>query len=229
VLEELRREACEANLLLPRYGLIRLTFGNASALDRDRGVLAIKPSGVAYEELRPEQMVLVDLEGKVVEGELRPSSDTPTHVGLYRAFPGIRGVVHTHSRFATAFAQAGMPVPCYGTTHADYFRGEIPVTRPLTAAEIQGEYEWETGRVIAERFADLDPTERPGVLVHGHGPFAWGPSGSKAAENACAAELLAEMAFYARQLNPELPPLDPVLQDRHFLRKHGRTAYYGQV
>jgi L-ribulose-5-phosphate 4-epimerase len=138
-------------------------------------------------------------------------------------------VVHTHSRFATAFAQAGMPVPCYGTTHADYFRGEIPVTRPLTAAEIQGEYEWETGRVIAERFADLDPTERPGVLVHGHGPFAWGPSGSKAAENACAVELLAEMAFYARQLNPELPPLDPVLQDRHFLRKHGRTAYYGQV
>lgn len=229
MLEELRREACEANLLLPRYGLIHLTFGNASALDRERGILAIKPSGVAYEELRPEGMVLVDLEGKVVEGELRPSSDTPTHVYLYRAFPGIRGVVHTHSRFATTFAQAGMPVPCYGTTHADYFRGEIPVTRPLTAPEIQGEYEWETGRVINERFADLDPAERPGVLVHGHGPFVWGPTGGKAAENACAVELLAEMAFHARQLNPGLRPLDQVLQDRHFLRKHGKTAYYGQA
>lgn len=229
MLEELRREACEANLLLPRYDLIHLTFGNASALDRERGILAIKPSGVAYEELRPEVMILVDLEGKVVEGELRPSSDTPTHVYLYRAFPGIRGVVHTHSRFATAFAQAGMPVPCYGTTHADYFRGEIPVTRPLTAPEIQGEYEWETGRVISERFADLDPAERPGVLVHGHGPFAWGPTGGKAAENACAVELLAEMAFHARQLNPGLHPLGQVLQDRHFLRKHGKTAYYGQA
>ena len=229
MLEDLRREACEANLLLPRYGLIHLTFGNASALDRERGILAIKPSGVAYEELRPEGMVLVDLEGKVVEGELRPSSDTPTHVYLYRAFPGIRGVVHTHSRFATAFAQAGMPVPCYGTTHADYFRGEIPVTRPLTPEEIQGEYEWETGRVISERFADLDPAERPGVLVHGHGPFAWGPTGGKAAENACAVELLAEMAFHARQLNPGLHPLGQVLQDRHFRRKHGKTAYYGQA
>jgi L-ribulose-5-phosphate 4-epimerase len=200
MLTELKREAYEANLLLPRYGLIHLTFGNASAIDRDRGIVAIKPSGVAYENLGVESMVLVDLEGTRVEGELRPSSDTATHVRLYRAFPSIRGVVHTHSRFATSFAQAGRPVPCYGTTHADYFHGEIPVTRRLTRREIAGAYEWETGEVIAERFSRLDPEEFPGVLVHSHGPFAWGPSGARAAEHAYVMELLAEMALHSLRL-----------------------------
>jgi len=228
MLKELKREAYEANMLLPQYGLIHLTWGNASVVDRSAGILAIKPSGVSYDLLKADDMVLVDLEGKKVEGDLNPSSDTPTHVRLFQAFPAIAGVVHTHSKFATSFAQAGRPIPCYGTTHADYFYGDVPVTRKLTAEEIEGEYEWKTGDVIAERFADLDAEEHPGVLVHSHGPFAWGPGGSKAAENASVMEMLAEMALYSLQLTPQLRPVDQVLLDRHFKRKHGEEAYYGQ-
>jgi len=228
MLKELKREAYEANMLLPRYGLIHLTFGNASAIDRDRGILAIKPSGVSYDALAPENMVLVDLEGKTAEGALKPSSDTPTHVRLYQAFTTIRGVAHTHSLFATAFAQAGEAIPCYGTTHADYFYGEIPITRPMTREEIEGEYERETGNVIVEHFAGLHPEERPGILVRSHGPFAWGQSGAQAAENAHALELLAEMALHSRQVNPTVQPIDRVLLKRHFRRKHGEDAYYGQ-
>ena len=227
--DELKRQAWEANLLLPHYGLVRLTFGNASVVDREAGVIAIKPSGVAYDELQPADMVVIDLAGNRVEGSLRPSSDTPTHACLYQAFPGIRAVIHTHSRYATAFAQAGLPVPCFGTTHADYFRGDIPVTAPLTPEQVDGEYEWETGRAIAARFADLSPTAQPGVLVRSHGPFAWGASGTRAAENAYAMEILAEMALYSRQLSPGLQPIGETLIGRHFDRKHGGAAYYGQA
>lgn len=228
MLAELKREAHAANMLLPQYGLIHLTWGNASVLDPDKGILAIKPSGVSYDVLEPRDMVLVDLDGKTVEGELKPSSDTPTHVRLYRAFPSIRGVVHTHSKFATAFAQAGRPIPCYGTTHADYFYGDVPVTRKLTREEVEGAYEWQTGEVIAECFASLNPEEYPGVLVHSHGPFAWGTSGAKAAENASVLEMLAEMALYSLQLAPDLHPVDQFLLDKHYKRKHGKDAYYGQ-
>ena len=200
-----------------------------SVVDRDRGILAIKPSGVSYDVMKPDDMVLVDLEGKQVEGGgLSPSSDTPTHVRLYLAFESIAGVVHTHSKFATSFAQAGRPVPCFGTTHADFFHGDIPITRALTHEEIKGRYEWETGEVIAERFEDLDPEAFPGVLVRGHGPFSWGPSGRKAVENAFAMELVAEMAVRTLALNPKAEAVDQVLLDKHFLRKHGKDAYYGQ-
>jgi L-ribulose-5-phosphate 4-epimerase len=230
VFDALKRQAFAANQLLPEYGLISLTFGNASVLDRDRGVLAIKPSGIAYADLRPEDMVLLDLEGSPVEqAGLRPSSDTSTHICLYRAFPSVRAVVHTHSRAATAFAQAEMAVPCLGTTHADYFRGEIPVTGPLSPAQIDGDYEWETGNAIVARFAELDPSERPGVLVARHGPFAWGPDGARAAESAYAMELLAEMALATLCLRPNQSPMPAALMDRHFSRKHGGTAYYGQA
>lgn len=231
MLTELKREAYEANVALPRHGLINLTFGNASALDRDRGIFAIKPSGVDYASLRPAQMVLVDLEGKIVEGKLNPSSDTPTHHRLFLAFPGIAGVVHTHSTHATAFAQAGRPIPIFGTTHADYFNGDIPVTRHLTPAEIRGAYEWETGNVIVERFArdHLDPLDFPAVLVQRHAPFTWGPSVAKAVEVAVAVECIAQMALHSLQLAPRLKPLEPALLARHFKRKHGPGAYYGQV
>jgi L-ribulose-5-phosphate 4-epimerase len=173
-------------------------------------------------------MVLVDLDGRKVDGAFNPSTDTPTHVRTYQAFDSVGGVVHTHSKFATAFAQAGKPVPCYGTTHADYFYGEIPITRKMTPEEITQAYELGTGNVIVERFGDLDPLKYPGVLVHNHGPFAWGPTGEKAAENAVAMELLAEMAYYTLQLTPEIPPIDQALLDKHFKRKHGKDAYYGQ-
>ncbi len=173
-------------------------------------------------------MVLVDLEGKIVEGSLRPSSDTPTHRRLFQAFPGIRSIVHTHSRHAVSFAQAGRGIPCLGTTHADYFYGEVPVTHPMTADEIRGEYEWETGNVIIERFIKLDPEKMSAVLVHGHGPFAWGASGAKAVENALALEIIAEMAWKTLSINPSAAPLSQALIDKHFLRKHGATAYYGQ-
>jgi len=228
MLDELKRVSYEANMLLPKHGLINLTFGNASVIDRDAGVLAIKPSGVSYETLKPKDMVLVDLDGKKVEGKPNPSSDTPTHVRLYGAFESISGVVHTHSRFATAFAQAGRPIECYGTTHADFFYGQVPITRKMTSEEITGHYELETGSVIVERFIDLDPQEYPGVLVHNHGPFAWGPTGEKAVENAVAMELIAEMAYYTLQLAPQVPPIDRALLDKHFKRKHGKDAYYGQ-
>jgi L-ribulose-5-phosphate 4-epimerase len=228
MLTELKREAYEANLALPVHGLVHLNFGNASALDRKRGIFAIKPSGVDYRELRAAAMVLVDLDGQVVEGKLRPSSDTPTHAELYRGFAKIGGIVHTHSVYGTAFAQAGRAIPALGTTHADYFFGEIPVTRLLRKSEIEAAYEIETGRVIRETFARQDPVETPGVLVNRHAPFAWGPTAAKAVENAVALELCARMAYYSLQLAPGRAPIERPLLHRHFLRKHGDGAYYGQ-
>lgn len=229
MLTELKREAYEANLALPKHGLINLTFGNASAIDRKKGIFAIKPSGVAYEDLRPEDMVLIDLEGNQVEGTMRPSSDTPTHRRLFLAFGSIGGVVHTHSSHATAFAQAGREIPIFGTTHADYFFGNIPVTRKMTADEIGGgAYEWETGNVIVERFAGLDPADFPAVLVNRHAPFTWGSSVSKAVEVAVATECIADMALMSLQLEPKLPEIEPELLNKHFKRKHGAGAYYGQ-
>jgi L-ribulose-5-phosphate 4-epimerase len=229
MLTELKREAYEANLLLPKHGLINLTFGNASALDRTRGIFAIKPSGVDYAVLKPADMVLVDLDGKKVEGKLNPSSDTATHRRLYLAFKAVGGIVHTHSSHATAFAQAGRAVPIFGTTHADYFYSEIPVTRKMTAAEIgNGAYEWETGNVIVERFAKLDPLDCPAVLVNRHAPFAWGPTVAKAVEVAVAAECCAHMALMSLQLEPKLKSIEAALLNKHFKRKHGPGAYYGQ-
>jgi L-ribulose-5-phosphate 4-epimerase len=228
MLTELKREAYEANLALPKHGLINLTFGNASAIDRGRGIFAIKPSGVDYESLRAADMVLVDLEGKKVEGKLNPSSDTPTHRRLFLGFRAIGGVVHTHSSCATAFAQAGKPIPAFGTTHADYFYGEIPVTRRMTPKEISSAYEWETGNVILERFAKIDPLNCPAVLVNRHAPFTWGATLAKAVEVAIAAECCASMALMSLQLAPKLPPIEPELLNKHFKRKHGPEAYYGQ-
>ncbi|MFZ4680861.1 MAG: L-ribulose-5-phosphate 4-epimerase [Terrimicrobiaceae bacterium] len=221
-------ECYEANMLLPKFGLVDLTFGNVSVIDRTSGIFGIKPSGVDYAALKPSDIVLLDLDGRQVSGTLRPSSDTPTHLRLFQAFPSIRAVVHTHSRHAVSFAQAGRGIPCLGTTHADYFYGEVPVTRPLTPEEIGGAYERETGNVIVERFAGLDPLQVPAVLVHGHGPFAWGSSGAKAVENAFALEVVAEMAWKALQINPQASPISQALLDKHFLRKHGPGAYYGQ-
>ncbi len=226
---ELKREAYEANVALPRHGLINLTFGNASAVDRARGVFAIKPSGVDYAALTSGDMVVVDLDGRTVDGNLRPSSDTPTHRRLFLAFAGIGGVVHTHSSRATAFAQAGRPIPIFGTTHADYFNGDVPVTRKMTPAEIAGAYEWETGAVIVERFEGLDPADFPGVLVNRHAPFAWGPTAAKAVETAVAMECVAEMALMSLALAPDLAPIEPELLAKHFMRKHGAGAYYGQA
>jgi L-ribulose-5-phosphate 4-epimerase len=231
MLEELKREAYEANLALPRHGLINLTFGNASAIDRAAGIFAIKPSGVDYAVLKPADMVLVDLEGRQVEGALRPSSDTPTHRRLFLAFHAIGGVVHTHSSHATAFAQAGREIPIFGTTHADYFAGHIPVTRKLAEKEIAGgAYEWETGNVIVERLLDdeRDPLDFPGILVNRHAPFTWGPTVAKAVEVAVAVECIAHMALMSLQLEPHLKPIEPELLHKHFKRKHGPGAYYGQ-
>ncbi|KAF0094865.1 MAG: putative Class II Aldolase and Adducin N-terminal domain [Puniceicoccaceae bacterium 5H] len=226
--QAIREECCEANRQLPKTGLVDLTFGNVSVLDRDARVFAIKPSGVPYGELRPEHMVLVDLEGKVVEGDLRPSSDTPTHRCLFRSFGNIRSVVHTHSRYAVSFAQAQKPIPCLGTTHADHFYGPVPVTRLLTPEEVESAYEWETGVVIAELFRQLDPDAVPGVLVAQHGPFAWGPSGPKAVENAQALEIVAQMALQALQIEAAASILPDHILNKHYSRKHGPAAYYGQ-
>jgi len=226
--DDIKAECYEANLLLPEYKLIDLTFGNVSVAEPERRVFAIKPSGVDYAAMKVNDMVVVDFEGKIVEGSLRPSSDTPTHCRLFQAFKGIRSVVHTHSRNAVAFAQAGRGIPCFGTTHADYFYGEVPVTRSMTAEEIQSAYERETANVIVERFNDLDPTQVCAVLVHSHGPFAWGPTGKKAVENALALEIVAEIALKAIQLNSQVKPISSPLLDKHFLRKHGTKAYYGQ-
>jgi L-ribulose-5-phosphate 4-epimerase len=226
----IREECCAANRALAAANLIDLTFGNASVLDAEAGVFAIKPSGVEYGDLQPADMVLVDLEGAIVEGGLRPSSDTPTHRCLFQAFggAGVRSIVHTHSRCAVAFAQAGREIPCLGTTHADHFYGPVPVTRPMTEEEIRGQYEWETGRVIVERFAGIDPLDVPAVLVHDHGPFVWNVSGPKAVEYALALEVVADLALKTLGLSAEARPVDPVLLDKHFLRKHGKDAYYGQ-
>jgi L-ribulose-5-phosphate 4-epimerase len=228
MLTELKREAYEANLSLPRHGLINLTFGNASAIDRARGIFAIKPSGVDYSELSTSDMVLVDLEGKKVEGKLNPSSDTPTHRRLFLAFKEMGGVVHTHSTHATAFAQAGRAIPIFGTTHADYFNGDIPVTRKLTKREIATAYEWETGNVIVERFSKLDPADFPGVLVNRHAPFTWGPTVAKAVEVAVAVECIARMALLSLEIESKLRRIEPELLAKHFRRKHGAGAYYGQ-
>jgi L-ribulose-5-phosphate 4-epimerase len=224
----IQEECYEANRSLPNLGLVDLTFGNVSVIDRASGVFGIKPSGVDYEILKPADIVLLDMDGKLVEGKLRPSSDTPTHRRLFQAFVNIRAIVHTHSRNAVAFAQAGRGIPCLGTTHADYFYGEVPVTRPMTPEEIAEAYEWNTGEVIVERFRDLNPEQMSAVLVHGHGPFTWGPSGSKAVENAQALEIVAEMTRKALDLNPQAMPISQALLDKHFLRKHGSGAYYGQ-
>jgi L-ribulose-5-phosphate 4-epimerase len=224
----IQEECYEANLQLPKLGLVDLTFGNVSVIDRKTGVFGIKPSGVDYSRLTPDDIVLVDLDGNQVSGALRPSSDTPTHRRLFQAFSSIRAVAHTHSRNAVSFAQAGKAIPCLGTTHADYFYGEVPLTRPMKPEEIQEAYEWETGNVIVERFRDLDPDQVCAVLVHGHGPFSWGNSGAKAVENALALEIIAEMAMKALVLNPAANPVSQALLDRHFLRKHGAGAYYGQ-
>ena len=228
MLESLREAVCKANLDLPRYDLVTFTWGNVSGIDRESGLVVIKPSGVAYEDLTPEKMVVVSLDdGSVVEGNLRPSSDTPTHLELYRAFPEAGGIVHTHSRWATGWAQAGRSIPAYGTTHGDYFYGEIPCTRKMTPEEIAGDYEAETGRVIVETFRDLDPAFMPGVLVYSHGPFTWGKDPWEAVHNSVVLEEVAKMALYTEQLGNR-EPMQQELLDKHFLRKHGTGAYYGQ-
>jgi L-ribulose-5-phosphate 4-epimerase len=228
MLEELKQVVLEANLQLPKYQLVTFTWGNVSGIDREKGLVVIKPSGVEYGKLTRDDMVVVDLEGNVVEGYLKPSSDTPTHLLLYKEFPQIGGVVHTHSPWATVWAQAGKGIPALGTTHADYFYGEIPCTRKMTEEEIKGAYERETGKVIVETFRFIDPMQIPGVLVCGHGPFAWGKDPLNAVHNAVVLEEVAKMAARTYSLNPEIQPIDRALLDRHYLRKHGANAYYGQ-
>ncbi len=230
MLEELKQEVCAANLRLVEYGLVVLTWGNVSAITPDRRYVVIKPSGVDYGSMRPEQMVVTDLDGRVVEGELRPSSDLMTHLELYRAFPAAGAVVHTHSRYAVALAQAEQDLPCYGTTHADTFYGPVPCTRHLTAQEVEEAYERNTGLVIGETFRrrGIDPAAVPAVLVCKHGPFAWGPDCKKAVENALILDETARMALLTRQLDPQVPPAPQYLLDKHYFRKHGANAYYGQ-
>lgn len=228
MLERLKQEVLEANLDLPRYGLVTFTWGNVSGIDREQGLVVIKPSGVPYDKLKLEDMVVLDLEGNQVEGSLKPSSDTATHLVLYKAFPTVGGIVHTHSPWATAWAQAGKPIPALGTTHADYFYGEIPVTRAMTADEIAGGYELETGNVIVETFQNLDPAMVPSVLVNSHAPFNWGKDAHEAVHNAVVLEEVAKMALHTLALNPGIGPMDQTLLDKHFLRKHGANAYYGQ-
>lgn len=228
MLEHLKEEVCAANLLLPKYGLVTFTWGNVSAIDRESGYVVIKPSGVEYSELTPDKMVVVDLNGNVIEGNLNPSSDTPTHLYLYRKFPETGGIIHTHSTHATAFAQARMPIEAYGTTHADYFYGAIPCTRELTAAETQRDYELNTGRVIVEAFKLLDPVAIPGVVVANHGPFAWGKNANEAVHNAVVMEEVARMAINMKTINPQSKPINKYTLDKHYYRKHGANAYYGQ-
>ncbi|WP_020618686.1 L-ribulose-5-phosphate 4-epimerase [Paenibacillus daejeonensis] len=231
MLEQLKQDIWEANMDLPKHGLVTFTWGNVSGIDRESGLVVIKPSGVAYEELRPEQMVVVDLDGKVVEGSYKPSSDTATHVLLYREFEAIGGIVHTHSPWATSFAQAGRALPALGTTHGDYFYGEIPCTRPMTEEEIKGAYELETGRVIVETFVSrgIDPMQVPSVLVNSHAPFCWGKDAHNAVHNAVVLEECAKMAVHTFALNPQVGAMDQNLLDKHYLRKHGAGAYYGQT
>lgn len=227
-LDALKEQVLQANLELVRRGLVIQAFGNASGIDRGEGLVVIKPSGVPYDALTPRNLVVVDLDGQPRGGGLRPSSDLPTHLALYKAFPGIGGVTHTHSRMATSWAQAGREIPCLGTTHADYFRGPVPVTDAMTQAEIRSAYEWNTGQAIVRRFTALNPLEFPAVLVHGHAPFCWGPTPADAADVAVILEEVAAMAWHTVMLNPGVTSISPVLRDKHFLRKHGPEAYYGQ-
>ena len=229
MLEALKQAVFEANLLLPKHNLVTFTWGNVSGVDREKGLMVIKPSGVEYDTMTADDMVVVDLKtGKKVEGDLNPSSDTDTHVVLYNAFPEIGGIVHTHSRWATSFAQAGRGIPALGTTHGDYFYGEIPCTRKMMPDEIGGKYELETGNVIVETFKDKQPNDIPAVLVHSHGPFTWGTNPKNAVHNAVVLEEVAFMAWHALQMRPDLPPMQQELLDKHYLRKHGANAYYGQ-
>jgi len=230
MLDELKRKVFEANMLLPKYGLVTFTWGNVSGIDRTKNLVVIKPSGIAYEKMTVKDMVVVDLDGNVVEGKWKPSSDTPTHVELYKAFPAIGGIVHTHSSYATSWAQAGRDIPCYGTTHADYFYGDIPCLRCLTKEEIEEAYERNTGLLIVGEFARFgkDPAAVPGCLCKNHGSFAWGKDPGEAVHNAVVLEEVAKMAYRCEQINPGVQPAPQELQDKHYLRKHGKNAYYGQ-
>lgn len=230
MLEQLKEIVLRANLELPKKNLVTYTWGNVSGIDREKGLVVIKPSGVPYEELKASDMVVLDMDGNKVEGDMRPSSDTPTHIALYKAYPELGGVVHTHSRYATIWAQAGKSIPPLGTTHADYFYGPIPCTRPLSKEEIEGEYELNTGKVIIETFnnANINPVYVPGVVVHSHGPFSWGKNPDEAVHNAVVMEEVGMMALNTKLLNPSIPDVDAYLLDKHFMRKHGANAYYGQ-
>lgn len=229
MLEKLKEEVCKSNLLLPRYNLVTFTWGNVSGIDREKKLVVIKPSGVEYDGMKPDDMVVIELEtSKVIEGRYKPSSDTPTHLELYKAFPSINGIVHTHSRWATTLAQAGKSVIPLGTTHADYFYGSIPCTRKMTEDEINGEYEKETGKVIVETFAEKSAADIPAVLVHSHGPFTWGTSPENAVHNAVVLEELCFMAWHDMLLSPDPEPMQEALLNKHYLRKHGKNAYYGQ-
>lgn len=228
MLEELKKQVCLANKALLEFNLVTLTWGNVSGIDREAGRVVIKPSGVPYADLKTSDMIVVDINGKVIEGELNPSSDTPTHLELYRSFANIGGITHTHSDYAGIFAQARMEIPCFGTTHADHFNGPVPLTRMLTHQEVKENYELYTGKVIVERMRNIDPREMPAVLVAGHGPFTWGKTPQESVENNLALEKIAKMALGALQLNPELEKLPPYLLQKHYQRKHGPDAYYGQ-
>ncbi|MDR1018521.1 MAG: L-ribulose-5-phosphate 4-epimerase [Lachnospiraceae bacterium] len=230
MLENLKKEVYEANMLLPKYGLVTFTWGNVSGFDKDSGLFVIKPSGVDYDKLKPEDMVVVDLEGNKVEGEMNPSSDTATHAVLYKNFPDLGGIVHTHSSYATAWAQAGRGIPCYGTTHADYFYGKIPCVRNLTSEEIEEAYEYNTGVLIVDYFKknDIDYKAMPAVLCKNHGPFSWGKDPSEAVHNAVVLDEVAKMALRTETINPDVSVAPKELQDKHYFRKHGANAYYGQ-
>ncbi len=230
MLEQLKKEVYEANMELPRRGLVTYTWGNVSGIDREKGLVVIKPSGVEYEDLKPEDLVVLDLDGNVVEGDLNPSSDTKTHLELYKAFPQLGGIVHTHSPHAVAWAQAGSDIPCYGTTHADYFYGPIPCARSLTPAEVEEDYERNTGKVIIETFTErgLNPVHVPAVICRNHGPFTWGKNAAQAVYHAVVLEEVSKMAMYTRQINAQVESAPQHVQDKHFMRKHGPNAYYGQ-
>ena len=228
MLENLKQQVLKANLALVRYGLVTLTWGNVSGIDRKQKLVVIKPSGVEYDQLRVKQMAVVDLDGNVIEGDLRPSSDTPTHLELYKVFPEVNGIAHTHSEYATVFAQAGVEIPCLGTTHADHFHGTIPLTRTMTEQEVTGEYEKNTGKVIIERMGQLDPLKMPGILVAGHGPFTWGSDALAAVRHSLILERVAALAYKTYMLNPDSDNLPAYLLNKHFSRKSGPAAYYGQ-
>lgn len=230
MLEALKQAVYEANMALPKHHLVTFTWGNVSGIDRESGLMVIKPSGIDYDDLRPEQLVVLDLDGKVVEGDLNPSSDTKTHIELYKAYPTLGGIVHTHSPYAVGWAQAGMDIPCYGTTHADYFYGPVPCTRSLTAQEVDEDYEKNTGKVIIETFdgRGINPVHVPGVICANHGPFAWGKDAAQAVYHAVVLEEVAKMAIYTRLVAPDAAPAPRHVQDKHFMRKHGPNAYYGQ-